>query len=157
MESRVRAQAKRPKNFTCSHTSTHPVVPTKPSPFDERPIRRQRLPRDKMPIMGHTNFQTDSFMPKRKTSSPSDLSEGFLGAPEPTPKKTHDPEEVRIYIKALKRALRYLPLGSRAYYYVSGEIHRASTQLKMLVSTGSAESQGHGSPGSSSHSRNEGN
>ncbi len=94
-------------------------------------------------------------MPKRKTSSPSDLSE--LDAPDPIPRKAHDPEEVRIYIKALKRALRYLPLGSRAYYYVSGEIHRASTQLKTLASTGSPESQGHGSPGSSSRSRNDGN
>ncbi len=119
------------------------------------PIRGQRLPGDKTPIIRQATFQCDSFMPKRKTIGPPDLSE--LDAPEPAPRKIHDPEEVRIYIKALKRALRYLPLGSRAYYYVSGEIHRASTQLKTLASAGSPESQGHGSPGSSSHSRNDGN
>ena len=40
-----------------------------------------------------------------------------------------DPAEVRIYVKALKKALKFLPLGSRAYYYVSGEILRANKEL----------------------------
>jgi len=53
----------------------------------------------------------------------------------------HDPQEVRIYVKQLKKALKFLPLGSRAYYYVSGEILRANMQLKLLVSTGSTDSQ----------------
>lgn len=68
----------------------------------------------------------------------------------------HDPQEVRIYVKQLKKALKFLPLGSRVYYYVSGEILRANTQLKLLVSTGLTGSQGHDSTGSPSDS-NEGN
>ena len=43
---------------------------------------------------------------------------------------TKDPAEVRIYLKQLRRALKFLPLGSRAYYYVSGEIVRANRELK---------------------------
>ena len=66
----------------------------------------------------------------------------------------HDPQEVRIYVKQLKKALKYLPLGSRAYYYVSGEILRANMQLKLLVSTGSTD-QGHDSAGSPSDTTEE--
>ena len=40
-----------------------------------------------------------------------------------------DPAEIRIYVKALKRAIKFLPLGSRAYYYLSGEIVRANREL----------------------------
>lgn len=49
---------------------------------------------------------------------------------EETREVTRDPAEVRIYLKALRRALKFLPLGSRAYYYVSGEIVRANRELK---------------------------
>jgi len=50
----------------------------------------------------------------------------------------HDPQELKIYIKQLSKALKFLPLGSRAYYAVTGELLRASTQLKAVVPTGSA-------------------
>jgi len=49
----------------------------------------------------------------------------------------HDPQELKIYIRQLSKALKFLPLGSRAYYAVTGELLRASTQLKALVPTGS--------------------
>jgi len=49
----------------------------------------------------------------------------------------HDPEELRIYIKQLSKALKFLPLGSRAYYAVTGELLRANAQLKAVAPTGS--------------------
>jgi hypothetical protein len=66
----------------------------------------------------------------------------------------HEPQEVKIYIKQLKKALKFLPLGSRAYYYVSGEILRANTQLRILVS-GPTGGQRHGSEGPPSDSNEE--
>jgi len=48
-------------------------------------------------------------------------------------RQRHDPQELKIYIKQLSKALRFLPLGSRAYYAVTGELLRANTQLKALV------------------------
>jgi hypothetical protein len=50
----------------------------------------------------------------------------------------HDPQELKIYIKQLSKALKFLPLGSRAYYAVTGELLRASTELKAHVPAGSA-------------------
>lgn len=47
-----------------------------------------------------------------------------------------DPQELKIYIKQLSKALKFLPLGSRAYYAVTGELLRASTQLRALTPTG---------------------
>jgi hypothetical protein len=48
----------------------------------------------------------------------------------------HDPQELKIYIKQLSKALKFLPLVSRAYYAVTGELLRANTQLKALVPLG---------------------
>ena len=53
-------------------------------------------------------------------------------------RQRNDPAELRIYIKQLSRALKFLPLGSRAYYAVTGELLRASTQLKAILPAGSA-------------------
>lgn len=53
-------------------------------------------------------------------------------------RQRNDPAELRIYIKQLSKALRFLPLGSRAYYAVTGELLRANTQLKAVTPTGSA-------------------
>ena len=53
------------------------------------------------------------------------------------PRQRHDPQELKIYIKQLSKALKFLPLGSRAYYVVTGELLRANTQLKALVPSGS--------------------
>ena len=58
--------------------------------------------------------------------------------PDEQTRQRHDPQELKIYVKQLSKALRFLPLGSRAYYAVTGELLRASTQLKALVPTGSA-------------------
>ena len=47
-----------------------------------------------------------------------------------------DPQELKIYIKQLSKALKFLPLGSRAYYAVTGELLRANTQLKAVMPAG---------------------
>jgi hypothetical protein len=52
-------------------------------------------------------------------------------------RQRHDPQELKIYIKQLSKALKFIPLGSRAYYAITGELLRANTQLKALVATGS--------------------
>ena len=53
-------------------------------------------------------------------------------------RQSRDPAELKIYIKQLSRALKFLPLGSRAYYAVTGELLRANTQLKAILPTGPA-------------------
>ncbi len=50
----------------------------------------------------------------------------------------NDPTEIRIYIKQLKKALRFLPIGSRAYYYLEGELVRANRTLKASVTANSS-------------------
>ncbi len=45
----------------------------------------------------------------------------------------NDPTEIRIYIKQLRKALRFLPIGSRANYYLEGELVRANKTLKASV------------------------
>jgi hypothetical protein len=52
-------------------------------------------------------------------------------------RQRHDLQELKIYIKQLSKALKFLPLGSRAYYAVTGELQRANTQLRALVPSGS--------------------
>ena len=52
-------------------------------------------------------------------------------------RQRHDPQELKIYIKQLSKALKFLPLGSRAYYAVTGELLRANIQLRALVPSGS--------------------
>jgi len=51
-------------------------------------------------------------------------------------RQRHDPQELKIYIKQLSKALKFLPLGSRAYYAVTGELLRASTQLRAMMPAG---------------------
>ncbi len=67
---------------------------------------------------------------RREPPTVKDLFEPLEDA-ETQSRPQRDPAEVRIYLKALKRALKFLPLGSRAYYYVSGEIVRANRELKV--------------------------
>ncbi len=50
----------------------------------------------------------------------------------------NDPAEIRIYIKQLKKALRFLPIGSRAYYYLEAELVRANQTLKASVTANSS-------------------
>jgi hypothetical protein len=52
-------------------------------------------------------------------------------------RQQRDPQELKIYIKQLSKALKFLPLGSRAYYAVTGELLRANTQLRVIVPAGS--------------------
>ena len=66
---------------------------------------------------------------RREVPSFRDVFEPLVDAEE-TLEIRKDPAEVRIYLKQLRRALKFLPLGSRAYYYVSGEIVRANRELK---------------------------
>ena len=76
-------------------------------------------------------------MPRRKERlSINSLGDEFEARHVQT-RQLHDPQELKIYIKQLSKALKFLPLGSRAYYAVTGELLRASTQLKALVPKGS--------------------
>jgi hypothetical protein len=59
-------------------------------------------------------------------------------APDVQTPQRHDPQELKIYIKQLSKALKFIPLGSRAYYAVTGELLRANTQLRALMPAGSA-------------------
>jgi hypothetical protein len=58
-------------------------------------------------------------------------------APDVQTRQRHDPQELKIYIKQLSKALKFIPLGSRAYYAVTGELLRANTQLRALMPAGS--------------------
>lgn len=66
---------------------------------------------------------------RRESPSVKDLFEPLEDAEAPS-RENRDPAEASIYLKQLKRALKFLPLGSRAYYYVSSEIVRANRELK---------------------------
>jgi len=82
-------------------------------------------------------------MPRRKErltiKSPGEESETHSVQPP----QRHDPQELKIYIKQLSKALKFLPLGSRAYYAVTGELLRANTQLKALAPSGSTMKSEH--------------
>jgi hypothetical protein len=52
------------------------------------------------------------------------------------PRQRHDPQELKIY-QTIIESFEILPLGSRAYYAVTGELLRANTSLKALVPSGS--------------------
>jgi len=71
---------------------------------------------------------------KRREPTVKDLFEPLEEA-EIQAKPKRDPAEIRIYVKALKRAIKFLPLGSRAYYYLSGEIVRANRELSSFTPT----------------------
>lgn len=75
-------------------------------------------------------------MPRRKEHLTIKTS-GENEAAETRTRRRSDPVELKIYIKQLSKALRFLPLGSRAYYAVTGELLRANTQLKAVTPTGS--------------------
>ncbi len=70
---------------------------------------------------------------KRESSGTKDMFASLEDAESPI-KDPLDPAEIKIYLKQLKRALKFLPLGSRAYYYVSGEIVRAGRELQRTQS-----------------------
>ena len=75
-------------------------------------------------------LRDESGVPRRKQPltvkhTPDDFEENSVQVPQ-----RHDPQELKIYIKQLSKALKFLPLGSRAYYAVTGELLRATTQLK---------------------------
>ena len=75
-------------------------------------------------------------MPKRKERLTIKSSEDGFEAPDIQAPQRRDPQELKIYIKQLSKALKFLPLGSRAYYAVTGELLRASTQLRALMPAG---------------------
>jgi len=77
-------------------------------------------------------------LPRRKERLTINSPEDEFEASDVQTHQRHDPQELKIYIKQLSKALKFLPLGSRAYYAVTGELLRASTQLKALVPTGTA-------------------
>jgi hypothetical protein len=77
-------------------------------------------------------------LPRRKERLTIKSPEDEFEASDVQTRQWHDPQELKIYIKQLSKALKFLPLGSRAYYAVTGELLRASTQLKALVPTGTA-------------------
>jgi hypothetical protein len=75
-------------------------------------------------------------LPRRKDRLSIKTPGDEFEVPKAQTRQRHDPQELKIYIKQLSKALKFLPLGSRAYYVVTGELLRASTQLKALVPTG---------------------
>jgi len=77
-------------------------------------------------------------VPRRKERLTIKSQRDEFEPPDVQARQRHDPQELKIYIKQLSKALKFLPLGSRAYYAVTGELLRASTQLKALIPTGSA-------------------
>lgn len=80
-------------------------------------------------------------MPRRKPNDAANLMEDIANSSATPLRKKHEPQEIRIYIKLLKKALKYLPLGSRAYYYVAGEVARANSELKKAGIAGSGQGQ----------------
>jgi hypothetical protein len=76
-------------------------------------------------------------VPRRKERLTIKSSEDKFETPEVQTRQRHDPQDLKIYIKQLSKALKFLPLGSRAYYAVTSELLRANTQLRALVPSGS--------------------
>ena len=97
----------------------------------------------------------DLQLPRRKPINAADVVEDIANTPPTAIRKRHEPQEIKIYIKLLKKALKYLPLGSRAYYYVSGEIVRANSELRTLGTPASGQSQRDDTGGSSRTRKNE--
>jgi hypothetical protein len=58
-------------------------------------------------------------------------------------RQRRDPQELKIYIKQLSKALKFLPLGSRAYYAVTGELLRAGYELRALMPAGTTSKGEH--------------
>jgi hypothetical protein len=72
-------------------------------------------------------------VPRRKERLTIKSSEDEFETRAAETRQRRDPQELKIYIKQLSKALKFLPLGSRAYYAVTGELLRASTQLRALI------------------------
>jgi len=72
-------------------------------------------------------------VPRRKERLTIKSSENEFETGAVQIRQRRDPQELKIYIKQLSKALKFLPLGSRAYYAVTGELLRASTQLRALI------------------------
>ncbi len=117
------------------------------SPLREQGIRRPVVRGYKTSIMVPVSFK--QLMPKRKVQPSTGLEEDYAADSAMTSARKLDPQEVQIYIKQLKRALKFLPLGSRAYYYISGELVRAGRQLKLIGDSGGSPT-GHNDRGGSS-------
>jgi hypothetical protein len=81
------------------------------------------------------DFREGLGVPKRKERLTIKSPDEFE-TPVVLTRQRHDPQELKIYIKQLSRALKFIPLGSRAYYAITGELLRANAQLKALVATG---------------------
>jgi hypothetical protein len=72
-------------------------------------------------------------VPRRKERLTIKSPEDEFEPPDVQTRQRRDPQELKIYIKQLSKALKFVPLGSRAYYAVTGELLRASTQLRALM------------------------
>ena len=82
-------------------------------------------------------------MPRRKERLTIKSPEDGFESPGVQTRQRRDPQELKIYIKQLSKALKFLPLGSRAYYAVTGELLRASTQLRALMPAGTTSKGEH--------------
>jgi hypothetical protein len=76
-------------------------------------------------------------VPRRKGRLTINSPEDEFETRDVPTRQQRDPQELKIYIKQLSKALKFLPLGSRAYYAVTGELLRANTQLRALMPAGS--------------------
>jgi hypothetical protein len=83
------------------------------------------------------------WMARRKGRLTIRSSENEFEAGSVQIRQRRDPQELKIYIKQLSKALKFLPLGSRAYYAVTGELLRASTQLRALIPAGAPSKSEH--------------
>jgi hypothetical protein len=82
-------------------------------------------------------------VPRRKDRLTIKSSENEFETGAVQIRQRRDPQELKIYIKQLSKALKFLPLGSRAYYAVTGELLRASTQLRALIPAGTSSKSEH--------------
>jgi hypothetical protein len=82
-------------------------------------------------------------VPRRKERLTIKSSENEFETGAAQIRQRRDPQELKIYIKQLSKALKFLPLGSRAYYAVTGELLRASTQLRALIPAGTPSKSEH--------------
>jgi len=82
-------------------------------------------------------------VPRRKERLTIKSPEDGFESPGVQTRQRRDPQELKIYIKQLSKALKFLPLGSRAYYAVTGELLRASTQLRALMPAGTTSKGEH--------------
>jgi hypothetical protein len=82
-------------------------------------------------------------VPRRKERLTIKSSENEFETGAVQIRQRRDPQELKIYIKQLSKALKFLPLGSRAYYAVTGELLRASTQLRALIPAATSSKSEH--------------